>query len=225
MPGGLDSADTDAIGESVSWCVQTMNVVAEEILGIALPRLEIWTLDLTEALTHLAPRVTGQPVDPADVERVGGQVAAKTMPLEDDWSSAAVVSPGVDLASGDEAAKALALFTLLHEIAHTLIERLGTLSGVREIGWHPTVHSLRKARNAVRHGLDEWRASTLASAALGTAVTDATGQPISVPTLMGATYRSHLGAVLDQVYPGWPDGVTRYRSGQASLESLYAQIS
>jgi hypothetical protein len=71
-----------------------------EAFEVPLPRLELWMLDLTESLTALAPRVEG-PVDPAHVERMGGQLAGKTMPLEDDWSQAAVASPGAVLASND----------------------------------------------------------------------------------------------------------------------------
>ena len=224
LPGELTPSDVDVIRETVFWYVQVMRAVAEENLGIPFPRLEVWMLDLTEALTALAPRVAGPPVVPGDVERVGGQVGGKTMPLEDDWSRAAVVSPGAGLASDDGRAKGLALFTLLHEIGHTLVERLGTLSGGREIGWHPTAHSLRKAGNAVRHGLDEWRVSSMAAAALRGVITSADGNEVSIPELMDGAYRDDLGGVLDHVYPGWPDVVTRYRVRQMSLEAMYARV-
>ena len=224
LPGEMVPADVEAIRQLTFWYVQVMRAVAEESLGLPFPRLEIWMLDLTEALTALASRVVGPPIAPADVERVGGQLAAKTMPLEDDWSRAAVVSPGAALASDDGRAKGLALFSLLHEVGHALVERLGTLSGVREIGWHPTAHSLRKAGNAVRHGLDEWRVSSMASAALRGVITDGDGQPVSIPELAGGTYRDALGGVLDSIYPGWPDAVTQYRNHRMSLEDLYAQV-
>jgi hypothetical protein len=116
------------------------------------------------------------------------------------------------------------LFSLLHEVGHTLVERLGTMSGAREIGWHPTAHSLRKAGNAVRHDLDEWRVSSMASTALRGVITNGDGQPVSIPDLVGDTYRDALGGVLDSIYPGWPDAVTRYRNHRMSLEDLYAQV-
>jgi hypothetical protein len=140
----LDSSAVDAISATVLWSVQVMRAAAEGF-GLPFPQLEIWMLDLTEALTAVAARVKGPPVVPNDCERVGGQVAGKTMPLEDDWSRAAVASPGAVLASDDGRARAIAMFSLLHEIGHVLVERLGTLSGVREVGWNPTVHSRRKA--------------------------------------------------------------------------------
>jgi hypothetical protein len=224
LPAELASSDLEAIREPALWSASLMRTLAEEGYGIPFPRLEIWMLDLNEALAVLAPRVVGPPVAPGDVERIGGQAAAKTMPLADDWSHAAAVVPGAALASGDGRVRGCATFILLHEIGHTLVERLGTLSGARETGWHPTAHSLRKAGNAVRHGLDEWRVSLMASAALREVVTNGDGQPVSIPELMGWLYRDALGGVLDSVYPGWPDAVTGYRNHQVSLEDLYAQV-
>jgi hypothetical protein len=223
LSGALDSSAVDAISATVLWSVQVMRAAAEGF-GLPFPQLEIWMLDLPEALIAVAPRVKGPPAVPNDFERVGGQVAGKTMPLEDDWSRAAVASPGAVLASDDGRARAIAMFSLLHEIGHVLVERLGTLSGVREIGWNPTVHSRRKAENTVRRGLDEWRVSTMASVALGGVITNAEGSEVGIPALLGATYRDSLGDVLDYAYPGWPDAVTRYRLRQMSLRDMYAQV-
>jgi hypothetical protein len=103
---------------------------------------------------------------------------------------------------GRRAREGLALFGLLHEISHTLVERLGTLSGARAICWHPAAYSLCKAGNAVRHGLDEWRVSSMAAAALRGVITNADGNEVSIPELMGGTYRDDLGGVLNHVYPG-----------------------
>jgi hypothetical protein len=224
LPRDLTQPAIDEIRELLTWCIRAVRTFAEENLAIQFPRLEIWLIDLTEALNALGPRVVGQPVTPGDVERVGGQLGAKTIPLADDWRIAAVASPGAELASSDGRAKAVALFTLLHEIGHTLVERLGALSGAREIGWQPTAHSLRKAGNAVRHGLDEWRVSSMASAALEGVMTDADGRAVTVPDLMDGTYRGALGGILDRVYPGWPVAVERYRHHQISLFDLYAQV-
>jgi len=223
LPVGLQSSDVDAICELTCWCMQSMCGVAEAF-NVPLPRLEIWMLDLTESLAALAPRVKGPPVIPGDVERMGGQLAGKTMPLEEDWSKAALASPGVMLASDDGREKALAMFNLLHEVGHTVIERLGVLSGVRETGWHPTNHSRRKAENAVRHGLDEWRVSSLAWGLLRSVIRTQEGQDVTALDLFGAGYRVGLRGVLERVYPGWPDAVQRYRVHQLSLEDMYAQI-
>jgi hypothetical protein len=221
LSAGLQPSDVDAMRELTSWCIQSMCGVAEAF-EVPFPRLELWMLDLTESLTALAPRVKGPPVDPGDVERMGGQLAGKTMPLEDDWSQAAVASPGAVLASDDGRAKALAMFNLLHEVGHAVIERLGVLSGVRERGWHPTNHSRRKAENAVRHGLDEWRASSLAWELLRRVISTGEGEDVTALDLFGAGFRAGLGEVLDRAYPGWPDAVQRYRVHRISLESMYA---
>jgi hypothetical protein len=223
LPGDVEPSGVDAMRELAVWCIQQMLAVAEGY-EVPFPRLEIWMLDLTDSLTALAPRVKGPPVVPGDVERLGGLVAGKTMPLEDDWSGAAVASPGAPLASDDGRAKALGLFNLVHEIGHALVERLGTLSGAREIGWHPTTRSRRKAENAVRHGLDEWRVSSIAWVLLREVITNEEGNEVSIPELMGDTYRAFLGEVLEGVYPGWPDAVTRYRVHQMPLEAMYAQV-
>jgi hypothetical protein len=224
LPGDLGPADVDAIRAVVGRYVRVMRSLAAEHFDIALPELEIWMLELTEALTALAPRVVGPPVDPANVERLGGEVASKTMPLEDDWSRAAIATPGIGLVSDDVPTQAVARFTLLHELGHVLVERLGTMSGVRETGWHPTAHARRKAENAVRHGLDEWRVSTIASAALQGVITDGEGEELSIAHILGPRYRDGLGPILDWVYPGWPDMVTAHRQGEVPLGDVYAQI-
>ena len=61
LPGEMVPADVEAIRQLTFWYVQVMRAVAEESLGLPFPRLEIWMLDLTEALTALASRVVGPP--------------------------------------------------------------------------------------------------------------------------------------------------------------------
>src|SRR5581483_2405954 len=81
--------------------------------GVDLPILEVHLYtSLSETLSALAPRAAGVPVKHDDLERLGGTVMGKTIPLEEDWSAAAIVVPGAGFFHPDMRVQSLALFLL-----------------------------------------------------------------------------------------------------------------
>jgi hypothetical protein len=223
LPADATLEQVETARSMVSFVLQVMRGVGDA-LDVPFPDVEVWLLPIQESLRALAPRAKGIPVRADDLERLGGQVAGKTVELAEDWSSAAVAAPGAGLMTGDGTRQASALFGLAHELAHVVIERLGVISGAREVGWHPSAHARRKAENAARHGLDEWRASVMADLALRGAITNAAGENVAIPDVLGPLYRDSLGGLLNRVYPGWPDTVERQQRAMISLFDMWALI-
>lgn len=155
------------------------------------------------------------------VERLGGQVAGKTMPIApDDYSDVALVMDMALMTSTpDKVQTAMFIYLLAHEMGHALTGRQRTTSGET-----PSANRVEPSGMAAIYGLeavDEWRCDRLADLTLGAMVTvviDDVEQPMRYGWMMPADWTAELRDMVDEVvYP------TIEMSGQHAVECVVGE--
>ncbi|MEV4817201.1 hypothetical protein [Micromonospora tulbaghiae] len=162
-------------------------------------------------------------------ERVGGQVAGKTMPIDPtNYSQVDVVMDmGMMTSTPDGTQQAMFVYLLAHELGHAVIGRQRTTSGDT-----PTCHRAEPSGMAGLFGLeaiDEWRCDRLADIILGgvaTANIDGEQQsPVRYGMMLPSDWAADLQQVVDEVvYPAWPDLVWSYRVREIGLEQMWEKL-
>jgi hypothetical protein len=163
------------------------------------------------------------------VERIGGQVVGKTLPIDStNYSEVDVVMDvGMMAPAPDAAQAAMFIYLLAHELGHAVIGRQRTTSG--EV---PAAHGVEPTCLAGIYGLevvDEWRCDRLADIVLGGFATlDADGveqPPMRYGLVMPSDWAAELQQVVDAVvYPAWPDLVWSYRTQEIDLEQMWERL-
>ena len=149
-----------------------------------------------------------------DVERIGGQAAAKNLPLTLDYSCVAVVFDNSFIRDHEGLAAALRVFIVAHELVHPLLDRSRSVAGVETEATAELVvgdSAIGAARWMVQRAADEYRADMVASAVLASLVQIGDGghaQPARMVDLLPA-YLGEPGAFLEGAYPRWPGLVER----------------
>lgn len=166
---------------------------------------------------------------PFTVERLaGGVVAAKNIPLRDDWSEVHVIFDASQVGIETAQTHAKSLYVAAHEFTHALVGRLRHVAGCSVQRQDPTRHQtpFEAARLIMRQALDEWRADFIANVVLSKTVTVGTNESdrrgAGGPDVEAGGFIGQLGAVLDLVvHPGWPDIVWSYRTRKIDLMAMW----
>lgn len=169
---------------------------------------------------------------PFTVERLaGGIVAAKNIPMADDWSEVHVIFDAAQLDTETAQAHAKSLYFAAHEFAHPLLGRLRHAAGCGTPRHDPTRHQtpLEAARLILSQALDEWRADFVANAVLSQTVTidtnDSERRGAGGPDVGVGGYVGQIGAILaSMVHPGWPDTVLNYRTHKIDLMTMWSTL-
>lgn len=162
-------------------------------------------------------------------ERVAGTVAAKNIPMSADGSTIAVVFNADYHHFVAPELQAHSLFLIAHELTHPLLTRLRAASGSMQSLVPPPTELASIARGITVGAIDEYRADLVADLILGkfaSATVDGKTRPLRMTELLGGTgHRGNIPDVInDHVYPGWPDLIDDYRSGEFSLMELARKV-
>ena len=157
-------------------------------------------------------------------DRVGGEVAAKTM-VDPDHGGYAIYLNGRQLCDGDEAQSELSLmFLIAHEANHVLQYDTRRISAVADKD--SSGGMVRRAARFIGHfAVDEYRADAVASVILAQAasVTDTTtgiSRSASPQDTFAFDHLAGFEAAVLGMYPTLADTVDDYRNHRISLEAL-----
>jgi hypothetical protein len=156
--------------------------------------------------TQTARSIQGPAFSP---ERLGGQVAAKTITMNPEWSEIHIIfAQDAWLHEGDLGLMRNLNFAV-HEIAHALLGRIRWQSGVLNGVLFPSRTPSECARSITRIAAEEYWVDVLAGLAIGgcaTVTRDGTTRPITPPDLVGDTrimYRAQFATLLaSHIHPG-----------------------
>lgn len=164
------------------------------------------------------------------VDRVGGEVAGKNLPVPGDPDAGVIVlnMASHDFADTTTGGQVLGAFTLTHELFHPPLTwtRLacGALDGVE----FPSSTPSECARSLVRGLADEYRADMLAATVLRVLAGDDDAQQQFAHGRQQLYDQWHREALTDAlnavVHPGWPDTVMAYRTHRLSLDEMWRRI-
>ncbi|SCF21919.1 hypothetical protein GA0070558_15619 [Micromonospora haikouensis] len=160
-------------------------------------------------------------------ERIGGQVAGKTIPVTLDYGEVdVVVDMGLMTSTPGATESAMFIYLLAHELGHAVLGRQRATSGAT-----PSCRRGEPAGMAGLYGLeamDEWRCDHLADLVLGAYASldvDGVRQPARYGLIVPSDLTTELGHTIDEfVYPAWPDLVWSYRTGKISLEQMWETL-
>jgi hypothetical protein len=163
-------------------------------------------------------------------ERIGGVVVGKCIALNDDFSKQVVVIDGMGWINPDPAAQAQSIASLVHELAHVVIDRARHASGALDGVPATPYNGVDMAREIARTAATEFRADLIANAVLrvlaSTSDGDGVTRPLTIYDLCGDSHCDELRRTLDAVvHPGWPDTVQRYREHHMTLPQLWEDIA
>ncbi len=162
-------------------------------------------------------------------ERVGGVVVAKNLPQVADESRIAIVF-SADVWVNRFGEDAIQKWTLVaHEIAHPVMSRTRSLSGVLDGVPFPSLTPTEVIRASARVDWDEFRADALADAIVQetAAITDPNIDPADVrlaKTSVPATL-AQVRIELSAAYPLWADRVQTFRERKLGLTDLWVQTA
>jgi hypothetical protein len=154
-------------------------------------------------------------------ERVGGVVAAKTLPLEGDYSRAVVI---FDSGFWPEQSDPVALSLVAHEQAHVLFGRASHASGALQGIVFPPITGREIACHLSRILAEEYRADRLADIVVRlvtTATVDGETRKIGCWEVASESYLGDLQRTLSQAHPAWPDTVQAYRERRSDLLTMW----
>jgi hypothetical protein len=154
-------------------------------------------------------------------ERVGGVVAAKTLPLEGDYSRAVVI---FDSSLWPEQSDPVALSLVAHEQAHVLFGRASHASGALQGVVFPPITGREMACHLSRILAEEYRADRLADIVVRlvtTATVDGETRKIGCWEVASESYLGDLQRTLRQAHPAWPDTVQAYRERRSDLLTMW----
>ncbi|MEV5769127.1 hypothetical protein AB0L34_31855 [Micromonospora sp. NPDC052213] len=161
-------------------------------------------------------------------ERVGGQVAGKTMPIDPTNFSQVdlVMDMGMMNPVPEGTQLGMFIYLLAHELGHAVIGRQRTTSGDT-----PAARRVEPSGMAGLYGLeaiDEWRCDQLADIVLGGIATvnvDGNQSAVRYGLMLPSDWTADLRNVVDEVvYPAWPDLVWSYRIHDIDLEQMWEQL-
>jgi hypothetical protein len=165
-------------------------------------------------------------------ERLGGQVAGKTLAQLRDFSNVTIVLRADATADADPLYTVfLRIGLLAHEYCHVMLGRLRAVAGTRPVPPTRIQTFSEVARIFAYEAADEYRCDVFANSILQTvnlSVGDEEERqefPVNLGLLFGDGYREGLVDTLDHVvYPGWPDLVDSYRVRDLSLTDMSEQL-
>lgn len=200
-----------------------ITTLAEELATPAFETTIIMSGNLTASVDRRGKEKDFSP------ERLGGQVAGKTFPVDPtDYSRVDVIlDVGMMAPDPDGLQQGMFVYLLAHELGHAVIGRQRTTCGDA-----PTAQRDDPSGMAGVYGLevvDEWRCDRLADIVLGGMVTaevvDGEPVPARYGYLVPDSGQAELRQVLDQaVHPAWPELVWSYRVGQTDLASMWEKL-
>lgn len=166
--------------------------------------------------------------DTFSVERVGGIVAAKNLPQDDDYSDIVIV---LNAALWTHAAQPETRLTVAHlvahELVHPIIERARHISGVMDGVLIPSVTGLEVAASMARIMVGEYRADRIADEVVSSFITaNVNGEVVPAYQWLTASesWTSTVERVVAGAHPRWPDTVQDYRERRTDLSSMYATL-
>lgn len=187
------------------------------------------TGDMVTTVAKLSPPSDTNPRVFTD-ERLGGVVAAKLLPSDDEAKPYTIVMRDILWEEAGDEALCRAAGMLAHELGHCAVKRCREAAGYAppapsaDIPWGESV-----AREIVIAATEEFHVDLMENAVLGglaNAGLDEQAEPLRLHHLYGDDYSVTLGEVLDgEVYPGWPDRVQAYRDWRVPLEEMWTGLA
>jgi hypothetical protein len=229
------SLPTDVVEDLGESLRQAANYLATQAtaVGAAWPSVRVLVADdFPAAVARILEALHGPKSGSFKTMRIGGTVAAKTMPdplseggfaIVVDSSLATLDDPeivGVPVVSRT--------FLLAHELAHVLIESTRRDSGVLDSLPDPSSGSDYFARGITRIAADEYRADMVAADAIASLcyVVTEKGERVAAPVTATAAINFMAAVVEDlaAMHPRLPDTVDRYRHRLLGLEEMWAEV-
>lgn len=177
-----------------------------------------------------ARTIAGPDSEAFTVDRVGGEVAGKNLPVPGDPDAGVIVlnMASHDFADTTTGGQVLGAFTLTHELFHPPLTWTRLASGALDGVELPSSTPSECARSLVRGLADEYRADLLAATVLQVLAGDDEAQQqfaYGRQQLYDQWHREALTDALNAVvHPGWPDTVMAYRTHRLSLDEMWRRI-
>ena len=214
----------------VSTIASALDVVADSLGVPPITVSAVLAADFRAAVESASTRANLPSGQPFTVERIGGQVAAKNIPLQRDGSEVEIVFDASLWPSAPEGMElAKLVFLVAHELTHPILDRLRHASGAKEGVPFPSITPVECARSMTKSAVDELRCDLIADLVLR--------QMIQATTDDGQRHEIRLGdvhnggfivglvdAVAAHVHPGWPDAVEDYRNHRISLDEMWSRV-
>ncbi|MDQ3913749.1 MAG: hypothetical protein M3285_01010 [Actinomycetota bacterium] len=168
----------------------------------------------------------GSDVQQFTVERIGGVVTGKNLPLSEDCSEIALVFDSrfwqgpVD----DTLARARGIGVIAHELAHPLISRSLHRAGLLDMTWRVPYTREQIVEFVSVTLFEEYQADVVSDVTLGAIAkveTETGERGATIWDVYGQDMEAALVEVLAETYPAWPNRVHRYRVGEEDLGAMF----